>query len=194
MWKSVNASSLLVHTVFVFIETRVFVENQWYETDREKICAATTRNTLHMLWVVAFVLISVTGHLYFGPNGYEDSPHFVVAFVVYALNVVLIKLWNPLFASNDKKHLGLALFVAILLVITSGTLLALMVLNGAWVTVYVYGVYVLWTLYVVFLNYQLFTYKPGDPPEKKAQRPVRSYVPRPPMKKRPVNRKLDIKL
>jgi len=191
MWETADVNSLLIHTVFVFTQHRTTIENLWYENDRENVCATMSTNVLQLLWVGMFALISATGYLYFGPShDPANDQYFVVAFVVYVLNVVLTKCWGPLFASSDKKHMGLALFVAILLVFTSGTLLALLVLDSVWPAVYVYSVYMAWTIYIAFFNYQWFVYKPE---EKKSTTLVRTHVPRPITKgKNRIRRKLDI--
>ena len=137
------------------------------------MCASIPKKWFLAIWVVVLALIVASGYLYFTGQGLMGE-YFIVATVLYIVNVIMIKVWFPLFFSKDRMHMGTALFVSITLILTSGTLLILFALESVGTAILcMYGIYVVWTVFIVFSNYQWFIHKSEAvvEPEKKRTRP-----------------------
>jgi len=152
MWTSLDVTTLLTHILFVFIQiTNDFTTDEWH--------VVVPKKWYLTIWVIALGLVVASGVMYFGQEQGEE--YFIVATVLYIVNIILVKIWVPLFFSKDAMHMGTALFVSIVMVFTSATLIVMLALDNALTSILVmYGIYVAWSIYVVFSTYQWFIYTP----------------------------------
>lgn len=166
---SLDVTALLAHLVFVYVQITNDLTVDWYD---QHVCATIPKKWFLAIWVVVLALIVASGYLYFTNS--EHGEYFIVATVLYIANVIMVKVWFPLFFSKDRMHMGTALFVSITLILTSGTLLILFALESVGTAILcMYGIYVAWTVFIVFSNYQWFIHNSDavEEPEKKRIRP-----------------------
>lgn len=109
-----------------------------------------------LVWAVLFGLIATTGFLYLGQVNSGDSKYFITVFVIYSFNVILTKVWYPIFFAKTTARMGLALFIAILISATAIVNLVIMGVDQSFLTLGLYAPYVLWSLYACYLNYQFW--------------------------------------
>jgi len=102
-------------------------------------------------WSVLYGLISAAGFLYWLNYPAITSTRNAIL-ILFFINLVLNKIWTPLFFGANRK--GLAFFD---LVLTLGTSIAVVVLFGieqAWLSFGLYIAYPVWLLYAGYLNLQ----------------------------------------
>lgn len=100
-------------------------------------------------WAILYGLMTATAVIFFG-----NSDEQVGAFVVFLVNIVLNKIWSPVFFGAGM--LGLAAWIIVAMI---GTEIAFLVLVGvakAWVPFGLYLPYLIWSVYALALNVQFW--------------------------------------
>lgn len=163
MWTSLDASTLLTYIMFVFTQpgmTSTSVNKSWYNNQRKKLACSLPAYAFGIAWGILFGLISATGFLYLGPNSLgESSSLYVTSYVLFIVNVVLTKIWTPIFFAKTRSRIGLALFIAIMILLTAVAFSVMMLIDSSYLTFGLYSPYILWTCYAIFLNYKFYTFK-----------------------------------
>lgn len=167
VWTSLDASVLLIYIVFVYWQPIMqspmnTMNKSWYDKNRKRLACSVPGYLFGIVWIVLFGLISTSGFLYLGQPDSADSIYFLSAFVVFAVNVVLTKIWYPIFFDKSTKRIGLALLIATLISMTAIVFVVLLTVDKAYVAMGLYIPYVLWSFYAVFLNYRFWTFVPKD--------------------------------
>ena len=166
MWSSDDATALLIYIVFTYWQpamTMNAINKSWYDKNRKQLSCSVPSYAFGIVWILMFALISASGFLYLGPSGLaKDSTLFISGFVVFVVNVILTKVWYPIFFGKTTKQMGLALFIAIMIELSAIAMLIFMILDKSFVAVGLYAPYVGWAMYAVYLNYRFYTFKPSS--------------------------------
>lgn len=170
MWTPVEAVSLLTYFIFVFwqpSQSGTSTDNRnWYDAMRSKIGCTVPGSVFGIAWAILFGLITSAGYLYLGPAGYgADSNLYVASYVIFVFNVLLTKVWTPVFFNTSRAYIGLAMFIAIFILLSAITFLVLLGYETAWLPFSLYVPYVLWCGYAVYLNSRFYFYSANPRPE-----------------------------
>lgn len=171
MWSSEEAARLLVYIVFCYWQPtsmNMNLSKTWYDSKRKHLSCSFPSGIFGIIWALLFGLIATSGFLYLGQPDSGDSKYFVPVFAIYAFNVVLTKVWYPIFFGKTTARMGLALFIALLISATAIVVLVLMALDQSYLALGLYCPYIAWSLYALYLNYR-FWKMPNNEVEKRKE-------------------------
>lgn len=162
MWTPIDAVSLLTYIVFVYWQPTQMDNTDsrnWYDAMRVKIGCTVPGNVFGIAWFILFGLITASTYLFMGPDGSGiDSNLYVAAYVMFIVNVVLTKIWYPVFFNTSRTYIGLALFIAIFILLSAITFMVILIYESAWLPFALYVPYVLWVSYALYLNSRFYFY------------------------------------
>lgn len=158
VWSSLDAFGLLNIIAFTFVQpfqSRYGKGMQWYDQINARVTPRIPRAWFGPIWLVMYSLISASVFIFFSEDfGFAvDQPLYIAGYVLYVVNIVLNKIWSPLFFS---RRIGLALLVLLLLIGTGIGLLIVFGLSAAWLSFGLYAAYVLWSMVALVLNIQFY--------------------------------------
>ena len=163
VWTSVDATALLTYIVFVFWQPAMktsTMDKSWYNKQRKRLPCSVPSYVFGIAWGLLFSLISTSGFLYLGPEGLgQSSSLYVSAYIVFVANIIMTKIWTPIFFGKTKAKMGLALFIAILIVLTAGAFATFMLIDGSYIAFGLYSPYILWGCQAIYLNYAFYVTK-----------------------------------
>lgn len=181
MWTPNEASTLLVYIVFVYWQPSFIQQNNmdnrnWYDAMREKIWCTVPSQVFGIVWAVLFGLITASGYVFLGPTGLGiDSNLYVAAYVVFVVNVLLTKVWYPIFFDTRRSYIGLALFIALLIWLTAISFLVFMAYELAWLPFSLYVPYILWGSYALYLNSRFYFYSSSSSSSSSDKKKKKKY-------------------
>ena len=164
MWTPTEATALLTYIVFVFWQpsqagTTSSDNRNWYDAMRSKVGCTVPGSVFGIAWTILFALITASGYLYLGPAGFGiDSNLYVASYTIFIINVLLTKIWTPVFFSSTRAYIGLAMFIAIFILLSAITFLVFIAYESAWLPFSLYLPYVLWCGYALYLNSRFYLY------------------------------------
>ncbi len=127
---------------------------KWYNKNKKRIIGILSNWLFALIWFVLNLLIIASISLVWANQESEDLYNPII--ILHLFNVLFNKLWTFLFFSNKKSFFRITVaFIDIIFAL--GTGIAILVLSGkikAWVSFGLYFPYVIWLLYVTFLNFQ----------------------------------------
>lgn len=102
------------------------------------------------VWLILYGLIAASGYLYWDESVPSTLRDVLLAF--YFINLVLNKIWTPLFFDQGRRKW--AFFIIILILLTAITVTVLLAIEGFWLSFGLYIPYPIWVLFASYLNLQ----------------------------------------
>ena len=153
MFSATDAARFVAWTVFTYWQiTPATTTNRrgWYEQRKRQISGAPPGWLFGVVWSVLYGMIAFSAFYYFAP-AYESDALFLPLFVLVVINLLLNKLWTPIFfGANNVRG---ALVIAVLMWCSGLAVAILMGIGGAWVSFGLWLPYEVWVMYAIYLNW-----------------------------------------
>jgi tryptophan-rich sensory protein len=160
VWNPIDAFGLLNVIAFTFVQpfsdaTPSGRKMDWYRQMSARVKPRIPARAFGPIWTILYTLISAAVFIFLGENYnyFADQPLYIAGFVLYLVNIILNKIWSPLFFN---RRIGEALFVLVLIIGTGIGLLIVLGLSEAWWSFGLYTPYVLWCCIAFVLNVQFY--------------------------------------
>ena len=127
-----------------------------YEQERAKyqIKLAPPGWVFGPVWTLMYGLLVANGFIFFRDFETTAGPYYIAIFVIYVVNILLGKLWAPIFFRGTHTARRIALVILLLMLSTGCAVLILQYLSNAVVPASLYAVYIAWLLYALLLNFK----------------------------------------
>lgn len=102
-----------------------------------------------IVWPILYGLI-VAAHFLYWTNGSDDTVIYGIVLILYMVNLLLNKLWSPMFFA--EKNPQAALVIIILTELTAIVIAILMAVDHVWSSFWLLVPYILWLAYATYLN------------------------------------------
>lgn len=128
---------------------------KWYNSRKASVTFAPPGWLFGIAWFILYGLIVATAVTFFG-----DSDDQVAVYVLFFINIVLNKVWSPVFFG--QRQLGVAAWIIVAMLGTEIAVLVLIGLAQQWLSFGLYLPYVLWTAFALALNVAFWQTRPTN--------------------------------